>query len=286
MAAVLLDDPGSTGERHDMRFREGPPPPRETTHMPHESSSVTFDRLTELEADAPTLIEGLPGHGLVASIAVEQITAQLSLDHHGNIVSDDFPPVASFKDGRVRDPVRVYAGEDPPVLTLQSDIALPGQSLDALSQCILEDLTREFDRAIFLAGAPADSETEIGDVSGVATAESVENQLDAAGIRIDEGVGMIGGITGALVSACYHADVPAAVLVVKANPYLPDPAAARSVIENALEPLVEFDIDTTELDEQAEQIKTQMDQIAQRYQQMMQGPTEEPEDPTRSAMYQ
>jgi hypothetical protein len=78
-------------------------------------------------------------------------------------------------------------------------------------------------------------EDQIGDVFGVAISDAVEAQLHDANIEPGEGVGLIGGITGVLVNACYHADVPAAVLVVKANPYLPDPAAARSVIEDALE---------------------------------------------------
>ncbi|MFB6189453.1 MAG: proteasome assembly chaperone family protein [Halapricum sp.] len=254
--------------------------------MSQSNSTVTFERLTELDTDAPTLIEGLPGHGLVASIAVEQITTQLRLEHHGNIVSAEFPPVTSFKDGRVRDPVRVYAGDDPPVMTLQSDVALPGRSLDALTQCILDDLTSEFERAIFLAGAPAESEDEIGDVFGVATSELGERRLLDAGIELGKGFGLIGGITGALVAACYHADVPATVLVVKANPYLPDPTAARSVIENALEPLVQFDIDTTALEAQAEQIKSEMEQIAQRYRESLEPTQQEPDEPIGPTMYQ
>ena len=255
--------------------------------MPQDRPSVTFERLTELHADGPTLIEGLPGHGLVAAIAVDQITRQLGLEHHGNIISEEFPLVASFKDGRVRDTVRVYARDDPPVMTLQSDLALPGRAFKPLSECILTDLTQELERAIFLAGAPAASKDQLGDVFGVATSDAVEEQLRAAGIELGEGVGLVGGITGALVKACYHADVPAAVLVVKANPYLPDPDAARSVIENALEPLVEFDIDTTELEEQADRIKTQMEQVAQRYQQMLEAQQQqEHPEPTGPTMYQ
>ena len=254
--------------------------------LSQKTPSTTFDRLTELEAEAPTLIEGLPGHGLVAAIAADQITRQLALEHHGNIVSAEFPLVTSFQDGRVRDLVRVYARDEPAVMTLQSDVALPGNAFEALSRCILEDLAAEFERAIFLAGAPADTEAEIGDVVGVATTEEIEIQLREADIALAEGLGLIGGITGGLVSACYHADVPAAVLVVKANPYLPDPAAARAVIENALEPLVQFDIDTTELEEQADQIRSRMEQIARHYRQLEESRQPELEERPEPSMYQ
>ena len=256
--------------------------------MPAEDPTVTFERFTDIDGTSPTLIEGLPGHGLVASIAVDQITRQLELEHHGNIVSEEFPPVVSFQDGRVRDLVRVYAGEDPAVMTLQSDLALPPQSFSALSTCVLEDLADEFERAIFLAGSPAQDQSEIGTVAGVATTDDFEADLEAAGIQLAEGTGLIGGVTGALVNECFHADLPTAVLVVKSNPYLPDPSAAQSVIENALEPLVDFDVDTTELQEQADEIQAQMQQIAQQYQEMAQQQQQQPDQPQRPlpSMYQ
>ncbi|RLM53933.1 proteasome assembly chaperone family protein [Halobellus sp. Atlit-31R] len=255
--------------------------------MSQASPSVTFDKINEINGESPTLIEGLPGHGLVAAIAVDVITRQLQLEHHGNVVSEDFPPVTSFKDGRVRDLVRVYARDDPAVMTLQSDVALPGRAFKALSRCILDDLAQEFERAVFLAGAPAESEQRIGDIVGIGTTAAVESELREAGIQPADGPGLVGGITGALVSKCHHAGVPAAVLIVQANPYLPDPSAARSVIENALEPLVEFDIDTTELEEQADQIRSQMEQIAQHYRQMAEAQQQqEPEEPPGVTMYQ
>lgn len=237
--------------------------------MPDDNVSVTFEQLTDIGAEPPTLIEGLPGHGLVAAIAVDQITKHLDLEHHGNIVSEEFPSVLSSFDGRARDMVRVYAGNDPSVMTLQSDVAMPPYAFGPLSRCVREDLADEFDRTIFLAGAPAEHEEEIGAVLGIATTDELEADLRDAGIELAEGVGLIGGITGALANDCYHSDVPAAVLIVQANPYLPDPAAAQSVIENALEPLLGFDIDTSELREEADRIKRELQQIAEQHQQAM-----------------
>jgi uncharacterized protein len=244
--------------------------------------SARFEKQRDLPAESPTLIEGLPGLGLVASIAVDQITDQLGLEQHGAIVSDDLPPVASFEDGRVRDTVRVYAGADPDVMTLQSDIPIPPAAVDPLSRCVLEDVAEEFDRAVFLAGAPAETEAEIGEVVGVATTDRLETALVDAGIDLADGSGVVGGVTGALLSDCYQRDVPAAVLVVRSNPYIPDPGAARAVIEDALEPLVEFDIDTTELLEQAEEIQRQKQQVAEQLQQYQQQQEQQP----RMGMYQ
>ncbi|MFB6354257.1 MAG: proteasome assembly chaperone family protein [Halobacteriales archaeon] len=255
--------------------------------MSADEPSATFQRLTELDAERLTLVEGLPGHGLVAAIAVDQITSQLDLDHHGSVVSDAFPPVTSFTDGRVQDLVRIYAGADPPVMTLKSDVALPPGAFPALGEVLLEELATEFERAIFLAGAPVQRRADVGSVFGVATTDAVEADLEAAGIELAEGLGIVGGVTGALVHACYQADVPAAVLVVGAHPFIPDPGAARAVIENALEPLVDFDIDTSELAEQADEIQRRMRQLAEQYQQVAsEGEGESPAKPAMPSMYQ
>ncbi|MFB6160201.1 MAG: proteasome assembly chaperone family protein [Haloferacaceae archaeon] len=232
---------------------------------------TSFERLTEPPARSPTLVEGLPGLGMVASIAVDQVTDQLGLDHHGNLHLEDLPPTASFADGLVRDPIRVYAGADPDVITLQSDVPIPPESFDSLSSCVLDDLAAEFDRAIFVAGAPARSEDQRGEIVGVATTPAMRDDVADAGIDVAESSGAVGGVTGALAKRCYDADVPAAVLVVHANPYVPDPGAARTLVEEALEPLVEFDIDTAELREQAEQIQQQKQRIAKQLQQLQQG---------------
>jgi len=245
----------------------------------HESPSTQFERTTDLVTESATLIEGLPGLGMVASIAVDRITTQLGLDRYGTIVSDDVPPVAAFEHGRVREPIRVYGGEDPDVVTLQSDVPIPPSAFQSLSRCVVTDLADTFDRAIFLAGAPAESESQLGKVVGVATTEALETELTDAGVTLAEGSGVIGGVTGALLKSCYDADVPAMILVVRSNPYIPDPGAAEAVIETALEPLVEFDIDTTNLRERAEEIQQQMQRIVEQLQQYQQEPQQQPVTP-------
>lgn len=238
--------------------------------MAKDESSCRFERLTDIVDARPTLIEGLPGLGMVAAIAVDQITKQLNLAHHGNIRSDDFPPVTTFQGGRVVDSVRVYAGSEPDVMTLQSAMPIPASAYEALAGCVLGKLAKTFERAVFLAGAPARDETELGQVAGIATNEEQLKELETAGIDTPEGVGLIGGPTGALVNACYEAEIPAIALIVKANPYVPDPGAAHALIENALEPLVDFDIDTSELQEQAERIQKQLQQVAEQFRRMQQ----------------
>jgi uncharacterized protein len=131
---------------------------------------------------------------------------------------------------------------------------LPESDLGVLRPCVLQDPAPAFEHAIFLAGTPAQSTSQIGDVAGIATENAIEADLEAVGIQLADGSGLVGGVTGALMAGCDHADRTAAVLIVKGHPSVPDPAAARAVIGAAREPLVAFDIDTSERAEQAEEI--------------------------------
>ena len=236
--------------------------------MSEAAGDATFRRVADADPSDAIIIEGLPGQGLVASIAVDHITKQLELEHFGSISADAFPPVVTFDNGIVHDLVRVYASESPAVMTLQSDLALPPQSFEALSHCVQQDLYDHVRKAIFIAGAPAESEEQIGEIRAVATNERVKAELEAADVPIAEHHGIVGGNTGALMRSCYRADADAAMLIVRAHPRLPDPTAAIAVIEQALEPLVDFEIDTTELEDHAEEIQSQMRQIAQQYEQV------------------
>jgi uncharacterized protein len=252
--------------------------------MPSETPSATCERFTAFDATEATLIEGLPGHGLVASIVVDRITDQLGLDAHGVIRSDAFPPVASFEDGLVQDTVRLYAGDDPPIMTLKSDIPLDTDAASALSDCVVDEYAAACERAVFLAAAPAQSEAQRGEVIGLGTDGAMKGDLEAAGIDIAEDAGVVGGVTGALVNACYQAEVPAILLLVRADPSVPDPGAARAVIESALEPLVDFDIDTEPLEQEAERIQARKAQIAEELQAAQEA--ESPVSMQARAMYQ
>lgn len=247
-------------------------------------STCSFDQLAETDATAPTLIEGLPGHGLVASIAVEQIATQLDLELYGGIRSEEVPPVLSFTDGLVHDTIRVYAGSEPDLLTLHGDVMLPTQAHREFSRCVLTDLADRIGQGIFLAAAPAESEEDHGQIVGVATTDEMRDRLVEAGIEIASGDGLVGGVTGALVDECFQQSIPAVLLLVRADPFVPDPEAAQLVIDHALEPMVEFSIDTDPLLEQAKQIQARKAQIAKQLQRADQ--TDATESPSVSGMFQ
>ena len=252
--------------------------------MPRTRAAARFERRAELSAESPTLLVGMPENGVVGSIAVNQITRQLDLEQKGNIVSESFPSVTTFGEGYVRDLVRVYAGTSPPIVVPQCDIALFGDAVADLSACIVHDLAADYERAIVLAAVPAQNETEVGEVTCIVTDDAAISDVEAADIQLDPNNGFLSGTSGAVVNDCYHADIPTIALVVKAHPFLPDPEAAKAVIEKALEPLVDFEIDTRALEAEADDIRTQMEQVARHFEQLQNG--SESDSTENSYMYQ
>lgn len=258
---------------------------REVVCMSSEPA-VSFEESGSVDVTQPTLVEGLPGYGLVASITVDVLNRQLGLREYGSVVSPAFPQVASFEDGRVREPVRVYGGSNPDVMTLVGDVALPQSAYGALGDVVLSELAPSFSRAVFVAGAPTVDEAERGEVVGMATTPEVERDLREAGVSLAAGSGLVGGVTGALASACHRRGVPAAVLVVGTNPYVPDPLAAKAVIETALEPLVSFDVDTSVLEREAEDIEERLKEVAEQYRQAEASNAPIREESSMPSMYQ
>lgn len=238
--------------------------------MPASDETTSFRRTNGPDVEKATLIDGLPGYGMVACIAVRQIIEQLDLDQYGSIVSAEHFPVLSYEKGRLRDPVRLYARPEPPVVTLQSDVAISPQAFAPLSRAVVNTLESSVERAIFLVEIPASFPEEVGSISGLASTDELEQTLEDAGIPPGEEEGIIVGPTGAVANQFFQADIPTAVLLVGTSTdlFAPDPEAARILLEDALNPLIEFDIDTSELEEQSETIQHEMQGIARQVQQL------------------
>lgn len=234
---------------------------------------ILFSEYADLPADGATLIEGLPGHGMVASIAVEQIIQQLEMHHAGSVQSAEHFPILSYENGGVHDAVRVYSHYSTPVITLVSDTAIPPDAFADLGRTLANELADNLSRAIFLVEIPTVHRREDTVVSAVGSTQELRMAFEEAGITIESDDGLIIGPTGALASAFFHAGVPTAVLLVKTDmdPFVPNPYGAKILIEEALEPLVEFSIDTTPLEERSETIRADMQNAAHQLKQLSDG---------------
>lgn len=221
----------------------------------------------DVPLDAPTLVEGLPGVGLVGKIVADHLVSTFEMDYYAGVHCDGVPQAAVYRGERspLRPPVRLHADADRNLLVLQSDVPVSPAEATEFAACITGWLDANDVTPLYLSGLPEQSE-KVPEVYGVSTGEG-ERLLDDAGIVPPAEGGLVSGPTGALL---YHAgrnDLDSVGLIAETNPQFPDPEAARAVIDGGVEPIAGIDIDTDALVDQAEEIQDARERLAKQMQQ-------------------
>ena len=223
---------------------------------------------TDLHLDSPTLVEGLPGVGLVGKIATDHLVETFDMQHAASIDCEGIPQVAIYDtdDRGVLPPVRIYADQERDLLALQSDVPISRTASADFADCLTEWLRDNDATPLFLSGLPhQDDPGHVPEVFGIATGDAA-HRLDDHDIGTPPERGVIGGPTGALVNRADAENLDALALVVQSDPKFPDPAAAKQLIDKAIAPLADVQIPTDDLVERAEEIRSQKEQFAQRMQ--------------------
>ena len=227
-----------------------------------------IDVVTEdVSLDAPTLVEGLPGVGLVGKIVVDHLVDALGMEYYAAVQCEGVPEAAVYRGERsaLRPPVRLHADPERDLLVLQSDVPVSPSDATGFAACITSWLDDNDVTPLYLSGLPDQSEN-VPEVYGVSTGEG-DALLDEAGIVPPAEGGLVSGPTGALLYHAGRADLDSVGLIAETNPKFPDPEAARAVLDAGVEPITGIDVDTDELVEQAEEIQDAREQLAQRMQQ-------------------
>ena len=225
--------------------------------------SIIVDEPVDL--DDPVLVEGLPGVGLVGKIATDHLIEEFDMTYHAHIDCDGLPRVAVYDTDRtVRAPVRIYADEERDIVALQSDVPVSHSTSPGFADCVLDWVEDIGALPLFLSGFPVDLEPdEIPDTYGLAVAGGAA-LLDEHKVPSPDQRGVVSGPTGALLNRANARTVDAVGLVVESSPQFPDPAAARQLIIEGINPLAGVDVPTEELVERAEEIQDQREELARR----------------------
>ncbi|WP_436932381.1 proteasome assembly chaperone family protein [Halosimplex halobium] len=223
-------------------------------------------RRADIELDAPTLVEGLPGVGLVGKIAADHLVDALDMTHYASLHCEGLPEVAVFgeDDPTYDPPVRVYADEQRDLLALQSDVPVSPNVADDFAACLTGWLAERDATALYVSGLPAEKEGVPG-LYGVASGDATD-LLEEHDISPPAESGVISGPTGALLYEANRGDLDALGLVVEANRNFPDPEAARVLLLDGVGPIAGVDVDTEHLVEQAEEISQARENLAKRMQ--------------------
>jgi uncharacterized protein len=222
----------------------------------------------DVSLDEPTLVEGLPGVGLVGKLATDHLSETFEMVHYANVHCDGLPPVATYTGGDhdLTTPVRLDADPDRDLLALRSDVPVAPAAALEFADCLSEWTTNTDVMPIYLSGIGRERSGEDPPaLYGVGTG-GTSADLDAVGIDSPEESGLVSGPTGALLNHAVRTDSAAVGLIVEASQRFPDPQAAAHLLEAGVRPLLGAEIPVAELTEHAEEIQQAKRRLAQRMQ--------------------
>lgn len=229
-------------------------------------ASVTI-RAGDVDVSGATLVEGLPGAGLVGKIAADHLVETFEMTHYADVRCDGIPQVVVYRpeNSALRPPVRIHAAPAHHLVVLQSDVPVSPSSAPGFADCVTEWILDEEITPVYVSGLPVDEVEGAPELYGVATGDG-ETLLDEAGIVPPRDGGLVSGPTGALLARAEQREVDGVGLVVQTQAQLPDPQAARVVLDSGVEALTGTEVETEALVEHEEEIRQARERLAEQLQ--------------------
>jgi uncharacterized protein len=207
----------------------------------------------DVSIPSPIVFIGIPDVGLVGSIAVSYIIDKMQMQEIGYIESDRLPPILLVREGRVKNPIRIYSTNYS--IAVIADIPLPPNLLTDFSSSVSRWLKGINTRLVVnMTGLPVQNRMSIDrpQVLYVLTDRSAVDMKDTNAIALSDGIIM--GVYASIIKSCMNESIPVLTLLTQSHSSFPDPFAsieALSVINKALS----MNIDLSELRHEAELIR-------------------------------
>jgi uncharacterized protein (TIGR00162 family) len=218
--------------------------------------------LTQIKPKNPILIEGLPGLGLVGKIAIRYLIKKLKAKKFAHLYSPHFPYfVLVNKKGRVRllrGAFHFWKNENG-----TNDLILftgDSQSQTIEGQYEIADRMLDFSnkhnvKTIVTIGGYRMEAKDKPNVLVAATSQELLKIALNAGAAVSSSGSPIVGTAGLILGLAHFKKINALCLLGETRGYLPDPLAARSVLE-VLKSAFNLEVDLTDLNEEIAKAET------------------------------
>jgi len=209
----------------------------------------------KVEPKNPILIEGLPGLGLVGKIAIRYLIKQLKAQKFAYLYSPHFPYfVLVSKKGSVRLLRGSFYywknkdGKNDLLLFTGDSQSQPIEGQYEISDRMLEFSKNHDVKTIVTIGGYRVETDEKPKVFVAATSPEILAQATKGGAVVSDSGSPIVGTAGLILGLARFKKIDALCLLGETRGYLPDPMAAKSVLE-VLKATFGFDVDLTALNE-------------------------------------
>jgi hypothetical protein len=227
----------------------------------------------KVELKEPILIEGLPGLGMVGRIATRYLIKQLNAKKFAELYSPHFPYyVLVNRKGSVRLLRgsfyfwRNNSGENDLIFLTGDSQAQTIEGQYEVSSCILNFVSKLNTRLIITVGGYRKEVEDKPMVVAVSTNPKILKKALEAKAQVSSSGNPIVGTAGLLLGLAKFKNIDALCLLGETRGYLPDPLAAKSVLE-VLQRMLGITVDMEDLDKEIErsrQIVAKMKEIEQR----------------------
>jgi len=228
---------------------------------------------TKVKLKNPILIEGLPGLGTVGRIATRYLIKQLNAKKFAELYSPHFPYyVLVNKRGSVRLLRGNFyfwknnAGENDLIFLTGDSQAQTIEGQYEVSSSILNFVSKLNTKLIITLGGYRKEVEEEPKVVAVSTNPKILKKALQAKALVSSSGNPIVGTAGLLLGLAKFQNIDALCLLGETRGYLPDPLAAKSVLE-VLQRMLGIKVDMSDLDkeiEKSKQIVAKMREIEQR----------------------
>ncbi|MCK4424685.1 proteasome assembly chaperone family protein [Candidatus Bathyarchaeota archaeon] len=229
--------------------------------------------LAKVELNNPVLIEGLPGLGLVGRIATRYLIKQLKAERFAFLYSPHFPyHVLVNKKGDVRllhgtfHFWRNTNGENDIMLFTGDAQAQTIEGQYEVSDCILNFAKKYNVKTVVTIGGYRMEVEDKPKVVAAATSSELLNKALQAKAQLSPMGSPIVGTAGLILGLAHFQKIDALCLLGETRGYLPDPEAAKSVLE-VLQAMFGFDANLAGLNEEiakAEKVVKRLQKIEEK----------------------
>jgi len=226
----------------------------------------------EVSSKSPVILAGFPGIGLVGNIVATQIAAELKMTQIGTIESRIFPPITVLFDGLTHAPVRIYEDPQNNFIVVLSDILIHPMIAYDIGKAVIgwaQSLNAKLNIPIAGIATMREERTVYAAATGAEQLSLVKDKTETLV------TGSISGIAGSIMNESHVNKLPALCLLGETQGPTPDPRAAARVID-VVSNVLNLNISTKKLVEEADQIETELHKLAEQVQGAEQAETKGP----------
>ena len=221
--------------------------------------SVVTEKVFEVpKATNPVLVCGLPGSGYVGKLAADHLVSSFRLKRVAEFSSSTFPPQVNVKEDGTVDPPRgelyfaaakrnrglfVFTADAQPT-TSEGEYELSDSVVKFAKRC---GVRRVYTLAAYITGSFSKSPK----VYGTGTSKEIVGELADNGVTLMKDGG-ISGMNGLLIGVAALRGLEGACLLGETSGYVVDAGASKAVLE-LLSRILDLPIDTSKLEEKAEE---------------------------------